>query len=283
MWNLKYFVIIILCCGSLNIQAQKYSGDSWEKIKSSGSGTLACIYYESPGIIYKDLVTNKLKGLSVDIINDFVHYIKEKYSKTVNVVYVGQEQIFPEFLKHVNDSPNLLGVCNVSITAARKKHYSFTPSFLKNIFVLVSHTSAPSITKLSELKNKFAGYKASMITGSIQLSIMQLIKEEHFPSLVIEKLPSSDEILEKISTNPKLFTLVDYTQYIFAAKNKLAIKRQSVKIPVPEDELGFVMQKGSDWAPLWEEFLTPEYKNSIEYKKSIAENLGKAFLNITRE
>ena len=282
MRNLKYFVVIILCCGSLNIQAQKYSGDSWEKIKSSGSGTLACIYYETPGLIYKDKSTNKLKGLCVDIVNDFADYIEEKYSKKVNVVFVGQEQVFPEFLKQVNSTPNLLGVTNVSITPERQRYFEFTPPFLSNIFVLLSHTNAPPLSNLSEIQNKFSGYKARMITGSIHIKIMQGIKKDHFPSLIIEKAPSSAAILKDVAVNPKLFTILDFTEYIFAVKEKMSVKRHNVEIPAPRDKLGFVMQKGSDWAPLWNEFLSPEYKNSIKYKKSIADNLGNAFLSLAR-
>ena len=39
---------------------QKYKGDSWAKVKASGSGTLTVFYYEQPGLIYEE--GGKMKG-----------------------------------------------------------------------------------------------------------------------------------------------------------------------------------------------------------------------------
>jgi hypothetical protein len=47
-------------------------------------------------------------------------------------------------------------------------------------------------------------------------------------------------------------------------------------------DLGFVMSKQSDWDVIWNEFLNPEYRKIVSYKKIISKNLGATFLNLVR-
>ena len=276
----KFILVVVLCSLSFDILSQKYSGNSWKQVSNSGSGTLACIYYETPGLIFKNKTTGKMHGLCVDIIHDFANYLKETHDKTVEIRFVGQEQVFTEFLQHVKTTPDLLGISNVSITPERQRHYSFTPPFLNNIFVMLSSANAPTLQSLSEVKNKFSGYTALMISGSIHMEIMKNIKKNYYPELMIREAPSSSAILDELAKNPKLFTILDFTGLLYAIKTKLPVKRQNIEIPGPKDKLAFIMQKGSDWEPLWNEFLTSEYKSGVKYRKSIADNLGHAFLSL---
>ena len=101
--------------------AQKYKGDSWAKVNAEGAGTLACVYYETPGLIYKDPSSGQMKGVCADILSDFKDFVKNKYGKEITIRYVGQEQIFTNFLNESLKSPHVLGVANVSITTERKK------------------------------------------------------------------------------------------------------------------------------------------------------------------
>ncbi len=101
------------------------------------------------------------------------------------------------------------------------------------------------------------------------------------PSLEYSTGPSGAEILKEISANPKLFTILDFTEYVDATRNKLPIKRQNVKVGELQ-ELAFVMSKQTDWDKVWTEFLTPEYRKSEKYRKIIAANLGGAYLSMLR-
>lgn len=262
-----------------SVTAQKYSGNSWSQVKSQGKGTLACVYYETPGLIFKDPETGQMKGVCVDILQSFATYVKDTYGKDLTIRFVGQEQIFTNFLNESLKSPNVLGVANVSITAERKKYMAFSPSYMKNPMVLLTHNSAPSLNELTEIKTIFAGFSAETITGSTHVEYISSIKKNYFPDLKVTYTTGGAIILNKLKTNNRLFTVLDFTEYFDAIKKRLPIKRHNVELGEAE-ELGFIMAKGSDWEPLWNEFLTREYTSSIEYRKIIAENLGTAFLTL---
>lgn len=277
---MKKILILFFAVCFLQATAQKYKGDSWAKVKSSG-GTLTVIYYEQPGLIYKDEATGKMKGVCADILDDFTKFVKEKYGKTLTVNYAAKEQIFPNFLSTTQNTPNIMGITNVTITEERKKILKFTPSFMSNPVVMLTHKDAPSISSLTEIATTLNGYGAKVISGSTHVKVIDKIKKDHAPNLKISYANSGGEILKELSGGPKFFTVLDFTEYIDATRKQLPVKRQSVNFGAAE-ELGFIMSKQTDWDQPWNEFLTVDYRKSVRYRKIIVDNLGANFLGILK-
>lgn len=275
MRNIVYLLVLV----TLQAVGQQ-KGDSWAKVKSTGSGTLAILYYEQPGLVFK-APDGKLKGVCIDIISDFQKFIDTKYGKKITIQYVGEETDFPRFLSTVQQTNNLLGVTNTSITEERKKVMKFTPSFMSNQLILLTHKNAPVIKSLSEIPVVFKGFKAQVITGSTHVPHVERIKKEFYPGLVIEYVPSGDVIIKNLSANPKLFSVIDFTEYIGVIRKKIPVKKQDIELGQPE-HLGFIMSKQTDWDGPWKEFLTDDYRKSVRYKEIIAENLGSSFLSLVR-
>jgi len=257
--------------------AQKYGGDSWATVKSKGSGKLAVVFYAQNGLIVEE--GGKMKGLCVDLLNDFVQYVQTKYGKKINIDYQGEEKAYEKFLRIPQTTPNLLGVSSVTVTEERKKIMKFTPPFLFNQIVLITHKDAPTIDNIKNIGGVLKGYSAKVMGGSVFLTYIEQIKKEHMPSLPISTGSNSDDIINEVCNNPKLFTLIDLTQYIDANRKKLPIKMQNVKIG-PDQERAFSMSKQSDWDEIWNEFLTPEYRKSEKYRQFIVSNLGGTYFRV---
>jgi hypothetical protein len=110
---------------------------------------------------------------------------------------------------------------------------------------------------------------------------MNKVKKDFWPELSIAYGPSGQEIIKKITSNPKLFTILDFTEFVDANRKRLPVKKQNVEFGSAE-ELAFIMSKQSDWDEIWKEFLTDEYRKSAKYRKNIADNLGSAFLSVLK-
>jgi len=259
--------------------AQKYKGDSWATVNSKGNGTLGVVYYPQPGLIYEE--GGKMKGVCTEILTDFVVFVQTKYNKKVTVQYLGAENVYSEFLKVCQTTSDILGVTNVTIIDERKRLFKFTPAFLSNEETLITHKDAPTVESLQKIGTALNGYTAKMVVSSVHIKYIEQIKKNYMPSLQYNTGPSGSEILKEISTNPKLFTILDFTEYVDATRNKLPIKRQNVKVGELQ-ELAFIMSKQTDWDKVWAEFLTPEYRKSEKYRKVIATNLGGAYLNMLK-
>lgn len=259
--------------------AQDYKGDSWQKVKSAGSGTLTIVYFEQSGLIYES--DGKVRGVCADIVSDFQKYVEKMHGKKVNVQYAARIPDFASFLKTVQNSENVLGVTNATINEERKKILKFTPPFMTTQVVLLTNKNSPTIKTLAEIPKVFNGFTAQVITGSTHVQYLDNIKKEYYPGLKVSYAPSGEEIVKNLSADPKLFSILDFTEYIGVVRKKLPVKRQEVDMGV-SDPLGFIMSKQSDWDVLWNEFLTEEYRKSVRYKEIVAANLGSSFLSLVR-
>jgi hypothetical protein len=94
---MRNLLIALVITFTIPAIGQKYQGDSWAKIKAAGSGTLAVVYYEQPGLVSKG-PDGKIKGVCVDILTDFQKYIETQYGKKIEIRFVGEETEFPAFL-----------------------------------------------------------------------------------------------------------------------------------------------------------------------------------------
>lgn len=255
------------------------SQDSWSNVLKKGEGTLGIIYYQQPGIIQKDQ-SGKLNGLCVDILEDFVNFVNLRYGKKISIKYISEETVFSVFIERVKSTPDIIGVGNITITPERKKFLTFTESFLTNPVILLSHKTSPDISSQTQIATKFNGYTALVVDKSTHETYIKKIKSENYPTLAIRKTTSGLALMDEMAKDNKTFGVIDLTEYIYAIRNKLPLKRHDVKLNEKNEELGFATSLNNDWHQPWKEFLTTEYKQSVSYRKHIVDNLGASFLSL---
>jgi putative glutamine transport system substrate-binding protein len=135
-------------------------GDNWSVVKSKGSGTISLAYVETPGFVYKDS-SGKLTGICIDIMNDFVKYVSETKGVKLNSEFIGDGSSFSKMFATVKSGKNgVFGLGNITITEARKKEIRFSPVFIQNVAVLITHRDIPTLGNLNEISSKFNGLKA---------------------------------------------------------------------------------------------------------------------------
>lgn len=277
---MKNRVLLCVLVFTLILQERVYCQDSWSQVLKNGEGTLGVIYYQQPGIIQKDKA-GALSGLAIDILEDFVAFVEKKYNRRVHIRYVKEEADFGSLMESIKATQNIIGIGNIAITEERKKYIQFTESYLTNPVILLSHKTAPDITSLGQTASKFKGYSALIVDKSTAEIYVTSLRKTYYPNLVIRKVGSGTALMNEMVKNPKTFGTIDLTEFIYAVRNNLPLKRHAVKISDKNEELGFGMQLNNDWKMPWGEFLTPEYKQSTQYRKHIADNLGSGFLRST--
>jgi hypothetical protein len=269
--------IVVLFYGS--VWGQVHKGESWATVSKRGSGTLSVLYYTQHGLMQKN-AGGDLEGICVEILKDFQQFVSMNYNVNLDIKFLGEEKEFNTFLNTVKQSTNVLGVGNVTITPERDAYFDFTPPFLTNPVIMITHREAPSIKSYEELKSLLNGFKAEVIKGSTHESYVNSIKNRYIPNLAIQYQHSGAAVLDNVSKNKNLFTIMDLTEFVYATRKKLPLKRQAIIIASSEEHLGFVIREGADWIKVWNAFLTKEYRASSQFKKHIAKHLGATFLTV---
>jgi ABC-type amino acid transport substrate-binding protein len=265
-------VLALLLCTMSVVSAQALKGDTYADAKKNGAANLTIAFYETAGLIYKG-TSGQVEGVCVDLINNFAEYVEKKEGVKVNYQFKGNGENFNSFYNSVKaGSDGVVGLGNVTITDARKKEISFSPPFMTNIAVLMTHNNVPTIAKLESVEQALAGKTAYVPKGTTHEKRMLELKAKHYKDMKVVTTSSSMEALEKMLDDPNGFCFQDMALYLEAFKRNKTIKRHPVADSAGE-QFGIIMPQGSDWAPLMNEFMK-SYRADPKYKQSIIKHMG---------
>lgn len=268
-------VFFLAACVISTAYGQSLSGDNFAKAKDAKIATVTFAYVETPGFVYKDR-SGKLTGICVDIMNDFIVYIKQTHGIQLNARFVGNGSSFRAMYDGVkNGSSGVFGLGNITMTEARKSEIKFSPPFIKNFAILITHSSVATLGAMSEISQNFNSFTAYTAKGTLNEKRVFDIRNAYYPELKIDYVNSSPEVLDKVLADKNSFSYLDLAFYFDAVKDRKPIKRHEVGDEGSE-EFAFIMPKSSDWQPIINEFFAANggYKNTTAYKKILVNHLG---------
>ena len=275
--------VIIFSILSLNVHAQPQSGSSWAVTKAGGAGLIKFAYVETPRFVYKD-ASGKLTGISVDVMHDFVDWLKKDKNVVLRTEFVGDGASFRNMYETVKSSSGgVFGLGNITITEERKKEVKFSPPFITNFAILVSHDHFPQLTDWDQLATLFKGAHAYTAKGTINEGRMLSLKKAYYTGMNLHLTTSSHETLDKIVTDPQGFGYLDLAFYLEAVQLKKNIMRHPLGDKAAE-QFGFVMPLNSDWYPVLEEFFNSAggYLASSRYRSILHKHLGEAGMKLLK-
>ncbi|WP_448519373.1 substrate-binding periplasmic protein [Rhodoflexus sp.] len=276
-------LFLSLCCTFVQpLTAQSSTAVSWAEAQKSKKATIVVNYFQSPMFSYSATLKEAPKGICVDLIENFVQYVKTKKGVQLKVEYRGYDG-FSKFYEATKNSPNgTFGIGSVTITDARKKEVRFSPAFMSNANLLLSHNSVPTLRRMELMSKDFKGMTAYTAKNTTNAARLEAMKKQYMPEMQIKYMESSLEALRAVARDPKGFTHIDFVYYNDALRDNLPIKRHPVGDYVGE-EFGIIMPMNSDWQPLLEEFFAERgmnYRNSTAYKKSLQTHLGESAVRL---
>ena len=240
------------------------------------------IRMSKPQDLQPEVLLGQVEGICVDIMKAFAKYVKEKENINLSLRYrsIGDHNDFKSFMSTVkNAKGGLFGLGNITITNERKVAYHFSPPFITNMTVLLSHNSIPPLKSLNNISTAFKGMTAYTVKGTTNEKRILDIKKNHMPNMQVVPLASSLEVMNKISTDKKGFTNLDFTYYMAVLKQRKPIRRHPAGEQTSE-QFGIIMPKSNDWAPLMQQFFDSGFIGGMEHRKIIARHLGENTLEL---
>jgi ABC-type amino acid transport substrate-binding protein len=280
--DFKYFHLLLF----LTFSACQYSegilasGDSWEQVINEGTGTLIAYYVPAEGFAYYDDNGN-LTGVTVDIIREFNSWIETEYEVELEVQFVSEES-FSRFYQTVQNSESgTIGMANVTITEERRQELDFSPPYMQNIAVLITHDSVDELNSFHQIQDQFAGMNALAFEGTLHEQRLGEIREDFFPETNLLMANSNDEIINRVSGDSSLFAYIDIYNYWRASEQGEPLRRHPAGDDAAE-EFGYILPPDSDWTPVIEEFfsLGEGYTRSDEFRQIMTRHLGYELTNL---
>lgn len=266
--------VLALGCGGGAVHTAADRGDNWANVLEAGGGHITVLFVPSEGFAYED-ADGGITGVSVEIMKDFVRWLVRKHGVRLTVDFK-EDLDWRRFYARVRDAEGgVFGLGNVTVTAERRREIAFSPPYLTNMAVLVSHAATPELERLADLASVFGGQTALSFEGTLHQARIHVLRHTYYPQMRIEPTHSSDEIIRRLTASPGYFAYLDIHEYWQAAEAGLPIRRHPVGDEAAE-EFGIIMPLDSDWqAPLAEFFEADGgYRETEDYRELLTTHLG---------
>lgn len=275
---LTLFFITAITCLSSNAQGTK--GDTWQSVKQNGSGTLHLVYSEFPTFSFKT-PSGTYSGINVEVMNDFVAYVKETHNVTLKVNYIDMTEGIGDYMHIKSSSGGVICIVDFVRTPGRETEVSFSNNFDQTYELLITAGNVASLSDIKKIGSEFVDFTGYAVEGTVNEKRLKDIKLKYFPKLTIQTVKDYKTLQTLFIKNPKGFAYMDVYSYIELVRKKASLKHHEAAT-VATDVTAFIMPKGSDWLPIFNSFLSAKngYRNSTQYKKHLMNYIGESGLKI---
>lgn len=216
--------------------------------REAGEAELAFFFVPSSGFAYRD-DGGSLTGVTVELLRGFAAWVARTEGIEVEVQWI-EEPLWADFYGYVRDSEGgAFGIGNVTITEARGEELDFSPPYLQNIAVLVTHEDVPELASMSAIGEAFAGLTALRYPGTLHEARLLRIRDTEYPELAFREIASNDELVEGLAAGPATFGYIDIYNYWRAREAGQPLRRHPVGDDAAET-FGIILPNDSDWTPL---------------------------------
>lgn len=261
------------------------AGDPFSTVVAEGEGTLKVLYVPSAGWAETGPApADSLTGFSVEIVRAFISWVEAFHDVELTVQWESEED-WSRFYRRVRGARDgVLGLGNVTITESRREELDFSPPYLNNVAVLVTHEDVPELASMEEAAKALAGFTAYPYRGTLHEERVNQLREQRIPGLRVIPQDSNDAILEAVAQGPGRLAWIDGYAFWQGVADGLPLRRH----PVGDDgseAFGIILPRGSEWTPVISQFLLDAggYRNTLEYRMLVDRFLGEGLLDVMEQ
>ena len=272
---------VILVIVALFITQLSFSQDnSWLEAQSTKNVQLNVFYFENEPFAYTN-DKNQLTGIEIEILNYFKDWVWKNKQVAITYNYIKTSEYDNYLTMLAASNGNAIGAGTVTITEDRKREYQFTAPYLKNISVLVSHGSVPTLSSINDYSSSFSGLRPVTVKGTIHEILLKQVVKASKTDLLPEYVDSPMDVAESITSNPKYYGYIDIISYWkFVKTNKIYIKMHK-KANNEDERFAFILPPNSDWLIPLNEFFESGFgfTSTKDYHKILERHLGEEIIN----
>lgn len=295
-WHASTMALCVAACGGgpdgANASADHRTGSAAGVARDSATSRAAAeqaraarlrvLYVPADGFAYR-AEDGSLTGVTVDIMQLFGHWLAAEHDIAAELDFV-EESDWRAFYGRVRDaSGGVFGLGNVTITEERRTELQFSPPYLSNVAVLITHDSVGEIRQLHEIPTSFATLRGLGFEGTLHERRVRNLRDRHLPQAQLELAASNDEILQRVAGGG-YFAYIDAYNFWRALERGAPLRRHQVADD-PAEEFGIIMPLDSDWPPLLQQFFTRGggLRTTPAYRDILLRHLGEPLTRVLEE
>jgi hypothetical protein len=270
---LLFPIMLLMLSGCERNTSTVPESGSWAETLLNGSGQLTAFYVPAEGFAWHN--GDRLSGVTVDILRAFTVWAEAQYHVQVGLDFRAVDD-FRTFIQTVVEADDgTIGFANVTITEERKKIMQFSPPYLNNIAVLISHDNRAGLDRFENFRQVFSGHTALVFEGTLHETRLRNLLDEWYPEMPVEYAHSNAEIIEKVASGDNYLAYVDVYNYWRSLADGTPLRRHEIGDDAAE-QFGYILPLKSDWGPVLQEFFDHDggFIHSGAYRSILEGHLG---------
>jgi ABC-type amino acid transport substrate-binding protein len=264
-------VSFCLLIGAWSLAAEQ--ADYFHQTEKAGKAEVKVLYVGSTGWAYRD-DAGELTGVTVEIMRRFADWAQGEYDLALELAFI-EESDWTVFYQRVRDaSGGVFGLGNVTITEARREELAFSPAYVTNVAVLISHRDIGLVDEPSDLARGFGKLTALAFADTLHEARLRALAEQYWPTMPLAFSRSNDDILARVAEGTH-FAYIDAYNY-YRARQQGAPLHHHPAFDDPGEEFGIIMPLDNDWQPALAKFFHADggLLNSPWYHELLSSHLG---------
>lgn len=236
-------------------------------------------YVPATGFAYRD-ADGRLTGVTIELLRDFTAHASTRLGRPIEPCWVEYTDWRVFYAAVSRGDGGVMGVGNVTITEARRAELAFSPPYLHNIAVLVTHEAIPELPAMEEIGGHFDGLTALPFAGTLHAARLEAIAARWMPGMVSREVLSNDVLIDLLAEGGH-FGYVDAYNFWRAVDAGKPLRRHAVGDD-GDEAFGVILPLDSDWLPALEAFFRSGdgYIRSERYRGHLRTHLGPALADL---
>lgn len=236
-------------------------------------------YVPATGFAYHD-ADGRLTGVTIELLRDFTAHASTRLGRPIEPCWVEYAD-WRAFYAAVRDgSGGAMGVGNVTITEARRAELAFSPPYLHNIAVLVTHEAIPELPAMEAIGGHFEGLTALPFAGTLHATRLEAIASRWMPGMASREVMSNDALIDLLAEGGH-FGYVDAYNFWRAVDAGKPLRRHAAGDD-GDEAFGVILPLDSDWLPALDDFFRSGdgYIGGERYRAHLRTHLGPALADL---
>ena len=269
----RLIVLIVLLTLCAPGAARTDVAPGFEEASADGQATVRVLWTPSPGWAEAD-EGRQPDGVTVALMQRFADWLEDRHDIDLALEFVREPDWSAMYARVRDGQGGVFGLGNVTITESRARELAFSPPYIHNVAVLISHRDRPEVATPDALREAFDGLEALAFRDTLHAERLEALRADHWPGMPIRSVESNDAILEGVGADAG-FAFIDAYNY-YRARAAGAALRHHRAFNDPGEAFGVIMPHGSDWAGVVAEFFA-DHEGLIDapwYRELLEAHLG---------
>lgn len=224
---------------------------SWALARESDSATVAILYTPNKPFVFED-EGDQMRGIEADLVAAFREFVKQEYGVSLAVEWQEVSGL-RAIQSRLTIGSHYWGASGLSITSERQRYLEFTPPYMPDIEVLITHQRTGIFADSLSLIQALRVMHWVTVPNSTFERNLDRLKDRYAAGKLYRYVSEPRAVARAVAQDENGVGYVQLSNYIVAIQEDKPLNRQ-IFFQIQNEGLALALARQTDWHIPWKAF-----------------------------